>query len=147
MRDDRARPRHHEIGKHLAAFLVEDHRARRHSHHEVAAGMAVLLFAAARLSVARDQARVVFEIEQRREPLVDLEDHVAAAAAVAAGRSAEGAILFAQKRDRAVAAFAGGHEDPRFIDELHRSKVQRSRATATGVARPARAWRRSGASR
>ena len=121
---DRALARHHQVGEHLAAFLVEDHRARRHSHHEVAAGMAVLLLAAARFAVARDQARLVFEIEQRREPLVDLEDHVAAAAAVAAGRTAEGTILFAQERDRAVAAFAGVHEDPRFIDKRTSSLIE-----------------------
>src|SRR5690348_8532796 len=147
-RNDRPLARHHEVGKHFAAVLVENHRARRHAHHHIAAGMAVLLLAAPGFSVARDQTRVVFEIEQSRETLVNLENHVAAAPAVAPGGAAEGTILLAQERDRAVTPLAGRHEDPRFIDELHRTSLLMPRATphncyrsSSARARRASAWR------
>ena len=112
-------PGQHEVGELLAAFLVEDHRAGRDPHNQVSALMTILLFAAARLAVARDRARHVLEVEQRGQAFVDLEDHAAAAAAVAARRSAEGAELFAQKGDRAVAPLAGLRVNPCFINKAH----------------------------
>src|SRR5215475_14253566 len=94
--DYRALAGHHEVGKLIAAILVEGESTRRHPHDQVRPVVAILLLAATGLTVASDQARLVFKIEQGRETLVDLEDNVAASAAVTAGGAAERAILFAQ---------------------------------------------------
>ena len=126
VRDHLALGRPHEIGDHraiVAVAVVEDHRARRHFDHQVFTGAAVLILAAAGSAVARDQPRLVLEVQQRGHALVDLEDHVAAAPAVAAGGAAEGPVLFAQECDRTVAALAGVHEDSGLVDESHRPEV------------------------
>src|SRR5208282_5540038 len=87
------------------------------------AGAAVLILAAAGSAVTRDQPRLVLEVEQRGHALVDFEDHVAAAPAVAACGAAEGPVLFAQECNRTVAALAGVHVDSGLIDEPHRLNV------------------------
>src|SRR6266481_5839643 len=92
------RSRQHQVGQRLVRFFIEDHRAGRHTHHEVTALMAVLLLAAARFAVARNKARLVLKVEQGRKSFVDLEDHVAAAAPVATRGTAERAEFLAQKR-------------------------------------------------
>src|SRR5208283_461075 len=119
LRDDRGVTRHHQVRQRRAAFLVEDDRAGGNSHDDIVGAVAVLFLAAAGFAVFRDQTRLIFEIEQRREAFIDLEDYAAAAPAVAARRSAERPVFLAQKRDCTVAALAGVHEYPGFIDESH----------------------------
>jgi hypothetical protein len=46
------------------------------------------------------------EVDQRVDPGIDEQDHVAAAPAVAAGRPAEGNVFFAAEGHGAIAAFA-----------------------------------------
>jgi hypothetical protein len=119
LRDYRRVTGHHEVRERRAALLIEDDRAGRHSHDDVVGAVPILFLAAARLAVFRDQPRLIFEIEQRRQTLIDLEDYAAAAPAVAARGPAERPVLLAQKRDRTVAAFPGVHEYPGFIDKSH----------------------------
>jgi hypothetical protein len=121
LRDHRRVSRHHEISERLAAFLVEHDRAGRDSHDDVVGAVTVLFLAATAFAVFRDQTRLIFEIEQRRQAFIDLEDYAAAVSAVAARRPAERPVLLAQKCDRAVAALAGVHEYPGFIDKSHGS--------------------------
>src|SRR6185312_6260419 len=85
-----------QIGEQTARFFLEGERSRRDADNQVVAAMAILLFAAPRLAVARHQARLVLEIEQRREAFIDFEDDRAAVAAVTARGAAEGPIFFAQ---------------------------------------------------
>src|SRR5258707_9811047 len=89
LRDHRRFTRHHEVRECRAAFLVEHDRAGRDAHDNVVGTVPVLFLAAAGLAVFRDQTRLIFEIEQRRQAFVDLEDYAAAAPAVAARGSAE----------------------------------------------------------
>src|SRR5262249_48317264 len=98
---------------------VEGESTWRHPHDQVRSVVTILLLAAAGLAVASDQARLVFKIEQGRETLVDLEDNVAASAAVTAGGAAGRAILFAPEGNRAVTALAGLHIDSGFVDKPH----------------------------
>src|ERR1700722_16789529 len=119
LRDHRRVTRHHQVREQFAAFLIEDDRAGRDAHHDVVGAMTVLFLAAAGLAVFRDQTRLIFEIEQRREAFIDLEDYAAAPPAVAARGSAERPILLAQKRDSTVAALPGVHEYTGFIDKSH----------------------------
>ena len=121
VRDDRLLARHHEVGQLRPVFLVEGEGPGGHPHDEIRAVVAVLLLAAARFAIAGDQARLELEVEEGGEALVDLQNHVAAAAAVAAGGTAEGTILFAQEGNRAVAALAGLNINPGFVDKSHGS--------------------------
>src|SRR5208283_3462623 len=110
---------HHQVRDRVAALLVEHDRTGRYAHDDIVGAMTVLFLAAAAFAVFRDQARLIFEIEQRRQAFIDLEDYAAAAPAVAARRSAERPEFLAQKRDCTVAALPGVHEYPGFIDKSH----------------------------
>ena len=81
--------------------------------------MSILLLAAAGFAVARDQARLVLEIEQRGHALVDFKDNAAAAPTVATRGTAKGPILLAQESDRTVATLAGLHVNSGFVDKAH----------------------------
>jgi hypothetical protein len=64
---------------------------------------------------------LVAKIEEGGESRVDLDPDIAAVAAVAAVRSAEGDIFFAAEGKAAAAAVAGFDENLDFIYELHGS--------------------------
>src|SRR5262249_24975976 len=59
-------------------------------------------------------------IDQRVEAINRFDDHVAAAPAIAAIRSAERNELLAPERDAAIAARAGSNEDLALVEKLHR---------------------------
>src|SRR5271156_1319229 len=97
LRNYRTLARDHEVGDYFFGRFVGNNRARRNPNDEVVALMTILLLAAAGFAVARDQPRLVLEIEQSRESLIALEDNAPAPASIAARRSAEGAEFFAQE--------------------------------------------------
>src|SRR6202167_3890304 len=139
LRNHRRVTRHHEVRERLAAYLIEDDRAGRDAHDDIVGAVTVLLLAATGLAVFRDQTRLIFEIEQRREAFIDLEDYAAAASAVAARRPAERPVLLAQKRDSTVAALPGVHEYPGFIDKSHEKRrriLNRTREKSRAVFGP-----------
>src|SRR6266566_3063749 len=91
LRDRRGIAGHHEVGENFAGVLIEDDRPGRHSHHNVVGAVPVLFLAAAAFAVLCDQSRLVLEIEQRREAFIYDEDDAAAASAITARGTAEGA--------------------------------------------------------
>ncbi len=119
LRDHRRITGHHEVRERLAALFLEHDRAGRDAHDDIVGAVPVLFLAAAAFAVFRDQTRLIFEIEQRRQAFIDLEDYAAAAPAIAARRAAERPILLAQKRNSTVAALPGVHEYPGFINKSH----------------------------
>ena len=81
--------------------------------------MAVLVASPPGLPVACPVLPLEAEIEQRGEPLVGLEDDVAAVSPVAARGAAAGSVLLPPERHGARPAVAGFDEDLGFVDELH----------------------------
>ena len=69
--------------------------------------------------LSRLEVLLVAVVDQRVEAVDGLDHDVAAAAAVAAGRSAELDELLAPERDAAVAARAGRDIDLGFVEEFH----------------------------
>src|SRR6185369_14018050 len=95
--DDDARAVAVEVGDQLARVRIAHHRAGWDARDHVGAAVAVLLLAAAVLAALGVQQRLVLEVEQGGEGVVDLEHGVAAGSAVAAVGSALWAVLLAQK--------------------------------------------------
>ena len=91
----------------LTGFLVTDDRAARYANDQIRTVLALAALAAARLTGSRNILFLVTEIEQRGQIVIYLEDDRAAAAAVAAVRTAGRHILFAVKTNLAVTALAG----------------------------------------
>src|SRR5580704_5580724 len=108
-----------EIGEQRLAILLVDLRAGRYFEHQVGAigAMAVLAHAAA--AVLRHEMLLIAVVDQRVETVDRLRDHVAAAATVAAVRSAIFDEFLAPERHAAVAAVAGANVDLGFVEELH----------------------------
>ena len=101
------------------AVLVEDLRADRHLEHDRLAVGAMAVLAHAVGALRRLEMLLVAIIDQRVEPVGDLDDDIAAAPAIAAAGPAELDILLAPKRHAAVAAVAGADIDLGFIEEFH----------------------------
>src|SRR5690606_22616699 len=76
---------------------------------------AVAVAALAVLAVFGAVVRLVAEVDERAQARIDLQDDVAALAAVAAVRPAHRYELFTPEADAAVAAVAGFHVDARFV--------------------------------
>jgi hypothetical protein len=110
---------HQQFGKHLVGFRVLDDRAHRHAQHDVGGRGAVLVGAAAALTVARLVPACVAEVDQRVQVAVAHGKDTATAAAVATVRATEGNELFAAKAHAAIAAIAGHHVDGGFVNEFH----------------------------
>ena len=70
----------------------------------------------------RLEVLLVAVVDQRVEAVDRLDDHVAAAPAVAAVRAAELDELLAPERHAAVAAVAGADIDLGLVEELHGSR-------------------------
>ena len=103
----------------LSGFLVADDRAARHADDEVRAVLALAALAAARLAGRRDILFLVAEVQKRRQIVIHLEDDRAAAAAVAAVRTALRNELLAAEASGTIAAFAALNFDIGFVDEFH----------------------------
>src|SRR6185295_12862150 len=107
-----------EVTQQLAALGVEDLGADRHARDQALAALAVLILAAAVLAAARLEHAPVLQIEQGGQARIGLEHHVAAVAAVAAGRPPERPVLLAPHRRRSVATVAGLELDRDLVDEM-----------------------------
>ena len=98
----------HQVGEHLSV-AGENHRAVRDLDYQIFTGGAVAVRPLALTAVPGLPDRAAVKVEQRRAGRVDLEDHAAAAAAVAAVGAAERLELLPVDRCAAVPAMAGLH--------------------------------------
>ncbi|GAA3304300.1 hypothetical protein GCM10020295_55080 [Streptomyces cinereospinus] len=96
-----------QVGEDVAR-LVQHHGPVRHRQHQVLAVLAGAVAALAGLAVGGLAVRGVVVVEQRGDRLVDGEDHVAAAAAVAAVRSAQRLELLTVDGGTAVTSVTRG---------------------------------------
>jgi hypothetical protein len=100
-----------QLGHHLAGLGVGDDGAHRHAQHDVGAGRAELVGAAAGLAVLRLVAARVAVVDQGVDVAVGHRPDAAAAPAVAAVGAAEGDELLAPEAHAAGCHRAGGHVD------------------------------------
>src|SRR5699024_11569451 len=105
-----------QVGDH-PALLIDDHGAFGYAQHQVLAPGAVPVAAHAGLAVAGLGVRAEVEVEQGVHAGIDLEDHRAAATAVAAVGPAEGFELLPMHRGASVAAVAGTDMEHDTVDE------------------------------
>ena len=96
--------------------LVQDDGAVRHGQDQVLAVLAGAVAALAGLAVGGLAVRAVVVVEQRGDVLVDDQDHVAAASAVAAVRAAERLELLPVNGGAAVAPVTRGDMQ---LDAVH----------------------------
>ena len=101
----------------LATLGIAHQRAPGDLDGQAFAVLAGLAAALAVHAVAGHILALVAEVHQRGHIVVHLQDDGAAAAAVAAVRTARRNIFFPVEGHRAVAAVAGPHGDPRLIDK------------------------------
>ena len=101
----------------LAGFRVEKRRAHRDLKDDVVPVRAGAVGAHSVLTALRLVLGVVAEMDQGVVPLGRLHDHVASAAAVAAGGPAAGNELLPPEGHAAVPAVAGLHPDLCLIDK------------------------------
>ena len=106
-----------QVGEHLAV-LVKDDRAARDPDDLVVAGGAVPVRPLALMAVGRLADRPPVEVEQRGRGRVDLEDHAAAAAAVAAVRAAKRLEFLPVDRRAAMTAVASLHPEYSVVGEF-----------------------------
>src|SRR4051794_3086175 len=109
-----------EIGEQRLAILLVDLRAGRHLHDHVRAVRAVAVLAHAAAAAFRREVLLVAVVDERVQPVDRLDDHVAAASAVATIRPAKLDELLPPERDAPVSAVAGANIDLGFVEELHR---------------------------
>ena len=105
--------------------------------HDVVAVGAVAVLAHAVAAVLGLEVLLVAIVDQRVEAVDRFDDHVAAAAAVAAVRPAELDELLAPERHAAVPAVAGADIDLGLIEKFHgvQSKAYAARAAIRRLAR------------
>jgi hypothetical protein len=106
-----------------------DQSATGHFNHQILASGAIHAFAHAALAVGCDQSGLIKLSDEIIEVVVRLENHVAAATAVPAARTAFGHERFAMKRDCTLAAVSGAREN---LDLINKHLTQGS----TTLARP-----------
>ena len=107
-----------QLGEHLAGVQVGDDGALGHGDLQRLAALAVEVLALAVDAVAGAAVGVVAERQQRGHVVVGDEPDVAALAAVAAVRSAEGDRTLPAERHAARAAVAAAHVELALVDEL-----------------------------
>jgi hypothetical protein len=117
-RDHQARIGVHELAEPLPLGLVLAHdRAGRDADDDVGRASAMRLAPHATPSGSRAEVAPAVEVAQGRHAGLDLQDHVAAVAAVAAIGAAARHVGLAPERASAVAASPGGDVDARAIGE------------------------------
>src|SRR5262249_15234220 len=109
-----------EIEQHLAGLVVDHLGAGGHTQHHVLGVGAGLLSALAVVALPRLEVLLVAVVDQRVESVDAFEDHVAAAATIAAVRAAELDVLLAPERAGAGAAVAALEIDLGLVEEFHR---------------------------
>ena len=102
------------------AVVGDNLRADGNFDDQVFAFASETVFAFAVVSAFRFEMLLIAEIDQRIQIRDGFKNHVAAASAVPAVRSAEFDILFATKRATAVAPVAGFKVNLRLIQKFHR---------------------------
>ena len=111
-----------------------DERPDRHGDDQIVAGLARLVVLRTGVTGIGAENFLEAEIDERSDVGGRFEKHVAAAAAVAAGRTAFGHVFLTPPRVVAVAAVAGFVRDRCFVDKLHlvleRSENQKERRAA-----------------
>ena len=110
-----------EVVDQRLAILVKDLRSHRHLQHDRLAVGAMAVRTCAILALLGLEMLLIAVIDQRVQAVGDLDDDIAAAAAIAAGGPAELDELFAAERHAAVTAVAGADIDFCFIEEFHGS--------------------------
>ena len=110
-----------EVGKHLSCRLIRHNRAGRDIDIEGGRIFTELVLVLTVLAVLRDELAAIAKGEQRIQIAVGTKDHIAAASAVTARRTALGHKLFMAKRGLAVTAVPRFHRDLGTIDKLHTS--------------------------
>ena len=114
---DEPRPGADQVGENLAIGSL-DHGPVGHTHDQVSALGAAPVGSGSGLAAARPPQRPAVEVEQRRRAGIDLDDHIAAAAAVTAVRAAERLELLPVDGRAAVAAVACLHPQLGLVSEL-----------------------------
>src|SRR5207244_1094074 len=92
-------------------------RAARDLYEQVFAGVAVHPFAHAVLAFLGNEPRLIILGDEVVQVVVGLQNHVAPAPAVAAGRAALGPGRFTEEGDAAFPAVSGARENFDFVDE------------------------------
>ena len=110
-----------QVEQQFARIFIVDLRAHRHAQQDVVAALAVLVGTTAVFAPPRLVLAGVAEVDQRVDVAVGLGKNRTAPTAITAVGAAERDELLATKRRCPVAAIAGHHFDPGFIDELHES--------------------------
>jgi hypothetical protein len=113
----RLRGFHHGRRRRRLAGKPPDQGSAGDLHDNVPAGMAIHSLAHAVLPVLGDPARLIELLDQVVQVVTRLDDHVAAAAAIASIRPALGTKRFATKRNAAPASVAGARIDPDFVNK------------------------------
>ena len=103
------------------AVLVDDLRADRHFQHDRFAVGPMAVAAHAIDALRSLEVLLIAIVDQRVEPVDHFDDDIAAATAIAAGRTAELDEFFAAERHAAVSAVAGADIDLGFIKKFHGS--------------------------
>src|SRR4051794_8888236 len=101
------------------AILIENLRAHRYLEHDRLAIGAMAILAHAVGALLSLEMLLVTIIDQRVQSIDRFNDNVAAAAAIAAARSAELNVLLAPKCHAAVAAVAGADIDFCLVEKFH----------------------------
>ncbi|MGY3405812.1 hypothetical protein ACVWZV_001925 [Bradyrhizobium sp. GM5.1] len=99
----------------VLAIFIEDLRADGDLQHDRLAIGAVAVRARAVLALLGLEVLLVAIVDQRVQPVGDLDDDIAAAATIAAGGAAEFNEFFAAERHAAVSAVAGADIDLCFV--------------------------------
>ena len=102
----------------LTGFCIPNHSAQRHRDDQVIAVAALHIAATAVAAGLSGIFALIAEIHQGGHAGIDPQHHTATVTAITTVRAASGDILFTQEGHAAVAAVAGLHEDPYFIDKL-----------------------------
>ena len=91
----------------ISGLRAPDEGAARHFDNQIFARVTVHAFAHPGMTILGNQARLVILCDEIVQVVIGFENHVPAAAAVAAARAALGTILLALEGDTAFAAMTG----------------------------------------
>jgi hypothetical protein len=102
----------HQITEDLAGCSVSDNRSRGNLQANVLAAGSRFVRATPVLAATGTHLAPMMKVEKGIEALLDNQDHVASATAVAAVWPAARYVLLASEGDAAIAAVTGTHGDP-----------------------------------